>query len=355
VTYSALESTKTILSHYTGAVPYAAKTDPRTQRFGSFASQRAAQRSDLNKPGYWAYKGTNAWPPPSGNMHSLWALPPYGPVIANANPTLYQFTSGRGFDGDGSNPTGITMNTESMTLRYSDPDGVLRWGDSGFGANGMLSDETATRPILLNRPFRSVGEMGHAFRDLPWKSIDFFSERSGDSALLDVFCISESPDDAIVANRVSLNSASDQVLKAMLSEGLRRDAGGSNLTSNSVDLLNNDEVNTVIQAIRSARTTAPFLNRSELVSRVMGALPGTGTSFTIKRQREAVIRALADMVETNNWNFMIDVIAQSGRMRPGGTASTDFIPEGERRRWHFVSIDRSTAKVLDEHGEDFAD
>jgi hypothetical protein len=39
----------------------------------------------------------------------------------------------------------------------------------------------------------------------------------------------------------------------------------------------------------------------------------------------------------------------------GGTAATDFIPDGERRRWHFVSIDRTTAKVIDEHGEDFAD
>ena len=62
---------------------------------------------------------------------------------------------------------GITENTESSILRYTDPDGVLRWGDSGFGANGMLSNETATRPIVLNRPFHSIGEMGHAFRDLP--------------------------------------------------------------------------------------------------------------------------------------------------------------------------------------------
>jgi hypothetical protein len=250
---------------------------------------------------------------------------------------------------------GITENKEGSAFRYTDPDGVIRWGDSGFGANGMLTNQTATRPILLNRPFRSVGEMGYAFRDLPWKSIDFFSERSGDSALLDVFCISETPDDAIVANRVSLNSASDEVLKAMLNEGLRRDAGGTAGTSAGADLLSDSEVNTVVQAIRSARAAAPFLNRSELVSRVMGALPASGTSFTIKRQREAVIRAMADMVETNNWNFMIDVIAQSGRMRPGGSAAADFIPEGERRRWHFVSIDRSTAKVLDEHGEDFAE
>ncbi len=352
VTYSALESIthNGFVGYYNGYVTYFAKPDPRTQRFGSFGAQPGATNTTLNVSGAWNYIGPG-WPPSTGQMASLWDVAPRGPVWCN----WPQF-NGRGESGSGTtHPTAITENKDGSAFRYSDPDGVVRWGDSGFGANGMLSNQQATRPIVLNRPFRSVGEMGYAFRDQPGKSIDFFSERSGDSALLDVFCISESPDDAIVANRVSLNSASDQVLKAMMSEGLRRDAGGSNLTSNSVDLLNNDEVDTVIQAIRSARTTAPFLNRSELVSRVMKELPGSGTSFTIKRQREAVIRALADMVETNNWNFMIDIIAQSGRMRPGGSASTDFIPEGERRRWHFVSIDRSTAKVLDEHGEDFAD
>jgi len=239
------------------------------------------------------------------------------------------------------------MNTTGAAFRYTDPDGVLRWGDSGFGANGMLSNQTAPRPIVLNRGFRSVGEMGYAFRDLPWKSIDFFSERSGDSALLDVFCISESPDDAIVANRVSLNSASNEVVRAMLKEGLRRDAGGAG-TSVAVDLLSSSELATLVTAVRTTRTSAPFLNRSELVSRVMAALPSTGDSFTIKRQREAVIRALADMVETNNWNFMVDIVAQSGRIRQGASPSAaTFVAAGESRRWQFLSLQRTSASVVE--------
>ncbi len=279
-------------------------------------------------------------------MSSLWD------VTATSNqPSNFQFSSGRGFDGSAAKPADITMNTESSALRYTDPDGVLRWGDSGFGANGMLSNETATRPILLNRPFRSVGEMGYAFRDLPWKSIDFFSERSGDSALLDVFCISESPDDAIVANRVSLNSASDAVIRAMLTEGLRRDAGGAAGSSVPADRLSNAELTTIVTAIRTTRTANPFLNRNELVTRVMAALPTAGTSFTIKRQREAVIRALADVMETRNWNLMVDVIAQSGKLRPGGSTAADFIVEGESRTWDFFSLDRITATVLDQTSE----
>ena len=187
----------------------------------------------------------------------------------------------------------------------------------------------------------------------PWKSLDFFSERSGDSALLDVFCISESPDDAIVANRVSLNSASDAVIRAMLTEGLRRDAGGAG-SPVSADWFSDAELTTIVDAFRTTRTANPFLNRNELVTRVMAALrppPPAGTSFTIKRQREAVIRALADVMETRNWNLMVDVIAQSGKLRPGGSTAADFIVEGESRTWDFFSLDRITATVLDQTSE----
>lgn len=347
VTYSALESIthNGFVGLYNGYVCYFAKPDPRTQRFGSFAAQPGAAAASQNSTGVWNYIGAG-WPPTSGQMASLWDVAPRGPVWCNWG----QF-NGRGSSGVATTPTGITMNTDGAAFRYTDPDGILRWGDSGFGANGMLSNETATRPIVLNRAFRSVGEMGYAFRDLPWKSLDFFSERSGDSALLDVFCISESPDDGIVANRVALNSASDAVIRAMLTEGLRRDAGGAAGSSVPADRLSNAELTTIVTAIRTTRTANPFLNRNELVTRVMAALPTAGTSFTIKRQREAVIRALADVMETRNWNLMVDVIAQSGKLRPGGSKAADFIVEGESRTWDFFSIDRITATVLDQTSE----
>ena len=361
VTYSALESVTQngFGAYYNNVVIYFAKPDPRTQRFGSFASQTAATHTGLNNTGYWNYI-IPGFPSTSGQMASLWDVPPRGPVSVNwgqfpQNPTTGIYIA-RGASGSVANPTHITMNIEpvpprlNIDARYTDPDGILRWGDSGFGANGMLSNETATRPIVLNRAFRSVGEMGYAFRDLPWKSLDFFSERSGDSALLDVFCISESPDDAIVANRVSLNSASDAVIRAMLTEGLRRDAGGAG-SSVPADRLSNAELTTIVTAIRTTRNAAPFLNRNELVTRVMAALPTAGTSFTIKRQREAVIRALADVMETRNWNLMVDVIAQSGKLRPGGSTAADFIVEGESRTWDFFSLDRITATVLDQTSE----
>ena len=46
---------------------------------------------------------------------------------------------------------------------------------------------------MLNRPFRNVGELGYAFRDLPWKTLDFFSDKSADAGLLDIFTINDGP------------------------------------------------------------------------------------------------------------------------------------------------------------------
>ena len=88
----------------------------------------------------------------------------------------------------------------------------------------------------------------------------------------------------------------------------------------------------------------------------MAALPISGpSSFTIKRQREAVIRSIADSVETRNWNIMVDVIAQSGRFRTGATAGSGFLTEGESRSWQFTSLDRFSATVLDQLRESVAE
>ena len=354
VTYSALESVthNGFIDEYHGYMSYFAKPDPRSQRFGSFGSQTGNVGQQVNGTGVWNYAGSPPFsPPPSGQMASLWDAAPRGPVVGVGGWTG-QFAPGRGAAGNDTNPTATTLNTEAAAYRYTDPDGILRWGDSGFGANGMISGQTntGTRPIILNRPFQSVGEMGYAFRDMPWKSLDFFSERSGDSALLDVFCIAETPDDGIVANRVSLNAAPDKVLESILKGGLRRDAGGTAKPA-AGDALSNAEVATVITTMRNVRNTAPYFNKNELVTRVMGTFPSSG-NFAIKRQRESLVRAVADMVETRNWNVMIDVIAQSGRPAGGGA---NFVAEGESRLWQFTSIDRSRASVLDHVSEAVAE
>src|SRR5205823_5558740 len=76
---------------------------------------------------------------------------------------------------------------------------------------------TSYRPIMLNRPFQNVGELGYAFRDLPWKTLDFFTDKSADAGLLDIFTINDGvqvlgPNDVVrtglptmVAGQVNLN------------------------------------------------------------------------------------------------------------------------------------------------------
>ena len=48
--------------------------------------------------------------------------------------------------------------------------------------------------MILNRPFRSVGELGYAYRDQPFKTLDLWSPTSGDAALLDIFSLSDAPE-----------------------------------------------------------------------------------------------------------------------------------------------------------------
>jgi hypothetical protein len=78
--------------------------------------------------------------------------------------------------------------------------------------------------IVLNRPFRNVGELGYVFSGTPWKNIDFFTQESGDCSLLDVFCINEPSDHSgMVAGKVNLNTRQIPVLQAILKGGYKDD------------------------------------------------------------------------------------------------------------------------------------
>ncbi|MEI9999208.1 MAG: hypothetical protein WDO13_08540 [Verrucomicrobiota bacterium] len=98
----------------------------------------------------------------------------------------------------------------TQQLFYEDPDGVARRATGAYAdttlagstvglplatantfnnnAVGTTNAQSQSRPLILNRPFRSVAEMSYAFSGTPWKNIDFFTPESGSSALLDVFC-----------------------------------------------------------------------------------------------------------------------------------------------------------------------
>ncbi len=290
------------------------------------------------------------------------------------------------------NPNSSTDNTIGLPLATA----------SSSYASGIAtaSTQSQSRPIILHRPFTSVAEMGVAFRGTPWKNIDFFTPESGDTALLDVFCVNEPPADAVVAGKVNLNTQQLPVLQAVLA-GAYRDE----LTTNKLPALSNTEaakIASVLVDITSNSTAkswrGPLTNVADLVghyvnnatspsgndvyqypsmggstytyaglsaalsgktptgediwdtTNVNGANTSTSTP-AIQRFREAVVRPLAACGQTRVWNLMIDVVAQSGRYPQNSSTLSQFAVDGEARYWVHVAIDRLTGQVIDKQTE----
>lgn len=254
-------------------------------------------------------------------------------------------------------------NVGARNTYYHDPDGVVRGADGVYETTNNYAGQPLalnakvgggrnfSRPIILNRPFRSVGELGYVFRDTPWKSIDFFTANSGDSALLDIFCLKENTVTGLRAGVLNPNTRNVEVLEAMIAGTLKDETPLSGTGSAPVPLLN-AQSNSLAQALVTTTQTTPLQNRADLVNRFVGSptafplSPNSPDDEIVKRRREAVVRALADVSTTRVWNLMIDVIAQ-----PGRTVNGQFLVEGEKRYWVHVAIDRLTGEVLERSSE----
>lgn len=223
--------------------------------------------------------------------------------------------------------------------------------------------------------------MGYVFSGTPWKNLDFFTPESGDAALLDIFCVHDTPDPAgLVAGMVDLNTRQAPVLQALFSGAcidennhLATTPTGA-IAAMSDPTLVKDLANAVIsRSTSSASNKGPFQNVSELVGKYIpgyaggfngqafdgfsndiGAISGFTASpslTNIQRFRESAIRPLASVGQTRVWNLMIDVVSQTGRYPTAAKSADDFIMEGERRYWVHLAIDRLTGKVLDKQVE----
>jgi hypothetical protein len=411
------------------------RTDPRTTRWGAayseflydfptlnasdneFGTERAdggisfgshlGGRADLGIVGTHADYGKQY----EGFQHGYWA--------ENSIRSTYQASVGND-----------TMSDSYPFYRYiRDPDGVARRAMAGYvtdntnGGNLASSNQpltglplawatttmpggtTATgvqvgtvsaadtaydsRPTILHRPFRSVAELGYAFRETPWCNVNFTFPESGDAALLDVFCINEISDpNGMVAGRVDLNSRQAPVLAALMSGTLLdKDNSSSPILTQTMASQLATQLVTRTSNSQFVATDGPLTSRASLVGTWVGssnptssgsalgaavppnpdtfysgfshdigtsAVPsinGTPTVALIPRQRDAVMRGLVDSGTTRTWNLLIDLVAQSGRFPPGIPSSTtglaEFVVEGEKHYWLHVAIDRYTGKVID--------
>ena len=241
-----------------------------------------------------------------------------------------------------------TPNPNPITLGDNAP--------AGNGANPYSEvNGDGYRPVMMNRPFRSVGEMGYAFRDQPFRTLSFSSANSSDAGLLDLFTTNDYSDSSGMRGGViSLNSRQAPALAGVLTGTItREDTPRNNAgTSPSPSPLASPSANSVATNLTQSTITAPLMNKAGLAT-LIASLPNTtglGPS-TPKTQREAVARALGEVDQTRTWNLLIDVIAQSGKYAPGETNLRRFNVEGEQRYWVRVAIDRFTGQVIDKQIE----
>jgi putative salt-induced outer membrane protein YdiY len=103
----------------------------------------------------------------------------------------------------------------------------------------------------------------------------------------------------------------------------------------------------------SSTMSNPLDNRSKLIGLVSSNVIAQAGDVD-KLSRETAIRALAEVGQTRTWNFLVDVISQTGKM-VGGTASANFQVEAERRYWLHVAVDRFTGRVIDQELEPIND
>ncbi|HEY8898826.1 MAG TPA: hypothetical protein VIM61_00225 [Chthoniobacterales bacterium] len=276
----------------------------------------------------------------------------------------------------------FSENKSNSPARYADADKIIRRASGGYssGTTGLPlakpsgATPSESRPIILNRPFRSVAELGAVFSGTPWKNLNFVFPESGDSALLDVFCVNEMSDPSgMVAGKFDLNTSQVPVVKAII-EGAYQNELSANASFGGA---NNVVADTTAEAVanslvrRTNSTSAgqgPFTNVADLVGYYIGgatnynAYQGFGrdietispkpTTWPIQRYTEAAVRALSNTGQTRVWNLMIDVIAQSGKIPAGGTDLAKFAVDGEKRYWVHLAIDRFTGKVLDKQVEE---
>jgi hypothetical protein len=320
------------------------RVDPRGSRWGAGRTyvDTAMYSADKGTPGTSLRTGSGSGTPSGEGT-------PVGPgSLLRFWPNGSRSWGDRNYGGmiSDNDPSSESSATSTRSVGYKDPDSVGRRADGNTARDvlPMMAGRLLDRPVILNRPFRSVAEMGYVFRDMPWKTLDFSHGNSADAGLLDIFTAYddvETPHTA-VAGKVNLNTSRPEVLASLISGAAIREKDSSqNIASPTALQIARDLV--------AVTATNSLLNKSALITTFAKQKETTFDSSYLSRkaERESIIRALADVGQTRTWNLLIDVVAQTGRYPASATNLDEFTVEGERRYWMHVAIDRYTGDVID--------
>jgi len=353
------------------------KADPRATRFGIF-------QVDVNLDTTAARILQPLWPTnlpttiPNG----------YGGDIADPGGPVEH--APLRFAGNPYFPATLCINAGASTSTrtgYADNDGIIRPADAIYPDPSVTTTGSSTpyyttsldyHPIILNRPFRNVAELGYAFRDLPWKTLDFFTDKSADAGLLDIFTINDGAQvitggvapvinmvmPTMTAGKINLNATQPADLQSVLAGAILNELDSTDTVNTGTSATAAPVLADHILNAPSGTLATPMQNRSELVTRSgfstdVLPVPGSGAAHDqrVKSRREVVPRAISSVSQMRNWNLLIDVIAQSGRYPSNVTANPNpadlpkFLVEGEQHYWVHVAIDRFTGQVIDKQIE----
>jgi hypothetical protein len=346
------------------------KADPRASRFGIFQMDTNPTTNSRIMLSLWPSASSTA---PNGFGGTVRTSFP-GPVehAPNRFSSVAYYPATFAINGPPDSPR------DNATTTYADNDGVTRPADAIYpggatttgASTPYYTTSTSYHPIILNRPFRNGAELGYAFRDLPWKTLDFFSDKSADAGLLDIFSINDGAPattpyngngdlgmtpPTMTAGSVNLNTTQAADLQTVLAGSILDEINsttvsptGTGVTDAPVlasNLANATNPNVNLAAV-------PMQNKSELLTRAglpTQILPtASNDNQSVKARREVVARAVSSVAQTRVWNLLIDVVAQSGHFKPNATSlQNDCVVEGEQHYWVHVAIDRFTGRVID--------
>jgi len=244
----------TMKSSFVGAVVRSSNSrfDFRTDRFSCYHMENDSWGYQDKSSGYgrssdlWDDNGTRAshffLPLPGTGFYAFQDLSAPNTSALNQNPAL--IAQNRRYD-----PVTLSGSlTAGESTFYTDPDGVVRPGDayrvnasSGHGNVVHFDDGDAVPPtgeearqpyrsVVLDRPFHSVGELGYVFRDVPYRTLDFWTKYSADAGLLEVFSVSDEP--RVAAGKVNINAAPLPVVGSILK------GAGKHATDDTIPALN---------------------------------------------------------------------------------------------------------------------